>query len=150
MPAFRTLRTSKKGAEFLDYLAETGNVSRAAKASNLPRRTLYSYRATDPDFAAAWDEALEIGLDALEDEAMRRAREGVEEPVFQGGLCCGHVRRYSDLLLIFLLKSRRPHRYGGAIFRDAQALPLPLIIDSGPTGPASPSSSRPAVRGFTL
>ena len=74
---------------------------------------------------------------------MRRAREGVEEPVFQGGLCCGHVRRYSDLLLIFLLKSRRPHRYGGAIFRDAQALPLPLIIDSGPTGPASPIKQPP-------
>ena len=90
---------------------------------------MYSCRAGDRAFASAWDVSLEIGLDALEDEAIRRAREGVEEPVFQGGLRCGSVRKYSDLLLIFLLKSRRPYRDSGAICRDAQALPLPLTID---------------------
>ena len=131
MPAFCTFRTTKKKAEFLDLLAETGNVSAAALACNLPRRTLYSCRATDPDFAAAWDESLEIGLDALEDEAIRRAAVGVEEPVFQCGLKCGTTRKYSDLLLIFLLKSRRPRRYGGAV-RDAGPVLPPLTIDSDP------------------
>jgi len=143
MPAFRTLRTTQKKAAFLDLLAETGNVSSAAKACNLPRRTLYCCRATDPAFAAAWDEALEIGLDALEDEAIRRAREGVVEPVFQAGLHCGNVRKYSDLLLIFLLKSRRPHRYAGAIPRDSPAVPPPLITLSHPSGPASPIKQQP-------
>src|SRR5580700_4431629 len=33
-------------------------------------------------FSTAWDEALERGLDALEDEVMRRAKDGVAEPVY--------------------------------------------------------------------
>jgi len=142
MPASCTSCTTIKKAEFLDLLAETGNVTVAAKACNLARRTVYFCRATDPAFAAAWEESLEIGLDALEDEAIRRAREGVEEPVFQGGLRCGSVRKYSDLLLIFLLKSRRPHRYGGAVQRDALPVPVPLTIDSDPTEPASPENAQ--------
>ena len=84
-----------------------------------------------------------LGLDALEDEAIRRAREGVVEPVFQAGLHCGNVRKYSDLLLIFLLKSRRPHRYAGAIPRDSPAVPPPLITLSHPSGPASPIKQQP-------
>ena len=45
-------------------------------------------------------------------EARRRAVEGVEEPVgwFQG-TPGGTVRKYSDTLLIFLLKGARPHKY---------------------------------------
>jgi len=41
---------------------------------------VYSCRAADPAAAAAWDESLEIGLDALEDEAMRRSADGVPRP----------------------------------------------------------------------
>lgn len=47
----------------------------------------------------------------LEDEARRRAVDGVDEPVFQGGELVGHVRRYSDRLLEFLLRGRRPTVY---------------------------------------
>jgi len=130
MPPSCTSCTTKKAAAFLDHLAETGNVTSAALAANVPRRTIYFRRRIDPAFAAAWEEALEIGLDALEDEAVRRAREGYWEPVFGGGFECGRKRVYSDLLLIFLLKSGRPHRYGGAV---PEALPAPLIIDAQPT-----------------
>ncbi len=129
MPPFGTHCTTKKQAEFLDFLADTGNVSSAAKSCNIPRRTLYNCRAIDPSFAAAWDEALELGLDALEDEAMRRAREGFDVPVFNGGLRCGVVRKYSDLLLIFLLKSRRPTRYASAVIQESNPAPR-RIIDS--------------------
>lgn len=107
-----TVCTTEKKRQFLDSLCETGNVSAAAKLHGLPRRSLYAARAADPAFAADWETALEIGIDRLEDEAVRRAVEGYEEAVFQGGLCIGSMRKYSDLLLIFLLKSRRPQRYG--------------------------------------
>ena len=33
------------------------------------------------------------------------------EPVFYKGAKCGAVQKYSDLLLIFLLKARRPDMY---------------------------------------
>ncbi len=45
-------------------------------------------------------------------EAVRRAVEGTEKPVYQQGRLVGHVQEYSDTLLIFLLKGRRPEKYG--------------------------------------
>jgi len=109
----RTSRVQlKKASEFLEVLRETGgNVSRACAAIELTRTRAYEWRAADPLFAAAWDEAVETGTDELEEEARRRAFSGVDEPVFYQGEVCGEVRKYSDTLLIFLLKGRRPEKY---------------------------------------
>jgi hypothetical protein len=96
---------------FLERLAESANVTESAKAASISRRTLYNWRAADADFAKAWDEANELGTDALEDEALRRGHQGVDEPVFFRGVECGAVRRYSDTLLIFMLKARRPDKF---------------------------------------
>jgi hypothetical protein len=52
-----------------------------------------------------------MGADALEDEANRRAREGVERPVYQGGKFVGAIREFSDTLLIFLLKGLKPEKF---------------------------------------
>jgi hypothetical protein len=46
---------------------------------------------------------------------LRRARDGIEEPRFYEGAVCGHVRKYSDALLIFLLKARRPEKYSDKV-----------------------------------
>jgi hypothetical protein len=54
---------------------------------------MYKHRANSETLAAAWDDAVEAGTDALEDEAVRRAKKS------------------SDTLLIFLLKGRRPHKF---------------------------------------
>ena len=51
----------------------------------------------------------------MEREAARRAYHGVEEPVFHKGEVCGSIRKYSDTLMIFLLKARRPE-----VYRDMQ------------------------------
>lgn len=88
----RTTRTTKK-ARFLEALRRGMSVTAAAQAIGVGRRTVYDWREADPDFASAWDEAVEDGTDLLEDEAWRRAFAG------------------SDTLLIFLLKARRPHKY---------------------------------------
>jgi hypothetical protein len=102
----------KKGAEFLQVLRDTGgNVSRACMAIGQNRRRVYEWREKDPVFAQAWDEAVDSGTDELEEEARRRAFSGVDEPVFYQGEQCGEVRKYSDTLLIFLLKGRRPDKY---------------------------------------
>lgn len=81
-------------------------------------------RERDTAFAEQWDAAVEAGTDVLEDEALRRAKDGTNEPVFYQGVRCGLVRKYSDTLLIFLLKARRP-----AKFSDRQSVAL-----SGPNG----------------
>ena len=95
------------------------NVSRSCELAGLGRSTAYDRRQNDPGFASAWDAALERGLDALEDEAMRRAKDGVARFVVSSGKVVTHPETgeplveyaYSDGLTMFLLKARRPERY---------------------------------------
>jgi hypothetical protein len=104
--------TPKKRVEkFLSALAEYGNVKEAARIAIMDRRQLYRKRKNDAAFAAAWEEAEALGVSAVEDEARRRAYEGWDEPVFHKGAVCGTVRKFSDTLLIVLLKAHRPEKY---------------------------------------
>jgi len=89
----------------------TANVARACEAAGIGRTTAYEWREADEEFRRRWNKAAEIGAEALEDEAVRRAHEGWEDPVFYQGTQCATVRKYSDTLLIFLLKGRKPERY---------------------------------------
>jgi hypothetical protein len=87
------------------------NVQRACLLAGLSRRVAYAWKRADQAFAQAWNEALDRGADALEDEAVRRAHEGVLKPVFQNGAKVGEERVYSDRLLEVLLKAHRPWKY---------------------------------------
>jgi hypothetical protein len=64
--------------------------------------------AEDPEFQRLYDEAIEDAMDRLESAARKRAEFGVERPVFQHGIEVGTVIDWSDNLLMFLLKGRRP------------------------------------------
>ena len=99
-------------AAFLHALRQTGNVSAAARAAGTCRSRCYEARQRDRGFAAAWADALEEAADRLEMEAFRRAVEGVGEERFFRGDVVGTVTCYSDRLLMFLLKARRPARFG--------------------------------------
>ena len=103
--------TKQKKEQFLGVIRETANVRLAARACGMSRTNLYNERERDPDFAAAWDEAVEDAVDKLEAEAWRRALEGFEEPVFQRGEQVGTVRKYSDRLMERLLEANRPQKY---------------------------------------
>ena len=97
---------------FLAAFRETGNVRLACEAAGVGRSSHYRWLEKDPEYRAAFDVAKEDATDVLEAEAHRRAVEGIEEPVgWYKGVAGGTVRRYSDVLLIFLLKSLRPERY---------------------------------------
>lgn len=104
-------RAAAQRKAFLAALSEGLTVSGAARCAGVARGTLYYWREEDPEFAADWKSAEEAGADALEDEALRRAVSGLVEPVFYGGKEVGEVRKYSDSLLVFLLKARRPDKY---------------------------------------
>ena len=103
--------TPEKRAQFLAALADCGNVTRAAEVAGVSRVYMYQVRANDETFAQSWDEAARIGAARLEDEARRRAVEGWEEPVWYQGQHCGTVRKFSDTLLICLLKAHYPEKY---------------------------------------
>jgi hypothetical protein len=103
--------TPEKKLAFLSVLAATCNVTASAEAAGIHRKTAYEWRDEDPEFAAAWERAKDMGVEALEDEAHRRAFQGFDKPVYQGGAMVGTVREYSDTLSIFLLKAHKPTRY---------------------------------------
>ena len=107
----KATRTPPWRPVFLDLLRRMGNVSLAAKTVGHSRNAVYRARAKSETFARQWDDAIEEACDVLEAEARRRAFSGVDEPVFHKGEVVGHVRKYSDTLLIFLLKGYRPERF---------------------------------------
>lgn len=135
MPQNPTLKPGwpKWAKAFLRSLGLTGNVTRAATDAKIDRTVPYDLRDSDPDFAAAWASALEAAADLLEEEARRRAYDGVEKPVVHQGKVVTYwadksgrpvsprtkgarqiplvVRQYSDQLLVTLLKACRPAKF---------------------------------------
>ena len=101
-----------KKRAFLAAFRETGNVRMACEAANVGRSSHYRWLEADAAYGEAFELAKEDAADILEAEAKRRAVEGVEEPTgWYKGEPGGYIRRYSDTLLIFLLKGLRPEVY---------------------------------------
>ncbi len=109
-------------APFLKELRTRGNVRDACRAVRVDRHTVYYARrqalaARKPsapipnDFAAQWDDAIDEAISKLESEVYRRAVIGRRDPVYYRGKKVGHIKRYSDQLLILLLKGHRPAKY---------------------------------------
>src|SRR5262249_33563093 len=102
--------TSKIG-HVLAMLANGATFGAAAAAVGAHRRTVMKWRDNDEEFAQRWSDAVEEGIDRLEAEAIRRARDGVKRPVFYMGNIVGYIQEYSDTLLKFLLEAKRPTVY---------------------------------------
>ncbi|PCI59450.1 MAG: hypothetical protein COB37_11425 [Kordiimonadales bacterium] len=100
-----------KMATFLRAISAGKSVSEAAKGASVTRRTVYRWRVSDKGFGAKWHAASAPDGDPLEIEAMRRAIDGVDKPVYRGGSLVGHVKDYSDSMLMFLLKAKYPEKY---------------------------------------
>lgn len=115
--------------KFIAELRRRGVVLDAARAAHIDVTTAYNARRkaiqmraagasgaddgreSSMDFALRWDEAIEEAVNSLEEEVWRRGMEGVKVPVFYRGRKVGEIRRYSDRLLILLLKAHRPKKY---------------------------------------
>lgn len=84
----------------------------ACKAAGIrSRKTAYRHRERYPVFARRWDDAIEDSNDLLETEARRRAHDGVDDPVYYKDERIDVVKKYSDTLLMFLMKANRPEKY---------------------------------------
>jgi hypothetical protein len=91
--AGRHSKSKRLQEAFLATYRGMGVIGHACSALKIPRSTLQSWIAREPEFKAALELAEEDAIDRLEAEALRRAYEG------------------SDVLLIFLLKGARPNKY---------------------------------------
>ena len=93
---------------FLVFLSATGHISHAAKLAGVSRQATWVWREKDPLFSKTFAWCERMGCERLEEEARRRAFEGVVKPVFQKGVMVGYVREYSDTLAMFLLRKIDP------------------------------------------
>ncbi|MGV3511262.1 MAG: hypothetical protein ACO1OX_04575 [Novosphingobium sp.] len=112
--------TPDKQRRFIETLAATGIVSQAALSIGASLEALYKlrHRAGAEDFARAWDLAVERGYSRLEDCALERAIAGEERPVVSRGKVVATWTHHNTGLLMFLLRARRPEKYGAVRLSD--------------------------------
>jgi hypothetical protein len=106
----RSIRSPGKRKIILAAISDGLTVAEAAKCAGCSWRAIYDWRNADPTFDADFKTAYSAGTDIYEAEARRRAFEDK-----------------SDVLLIFLLKCRDPHRFNRkmlAIGGDPDAPPV--------------------------
>lgn len=125
---------SKQDA-FIAAFVVCASVTKAAAAAKIDRALHYRWLEEDAEYAKRFERARVQAGEALEDEAVRRAYEGYNEPViYQGGLCYSldqfqlddkgnrtavlkprakplTVRKYSESLMLKLLDGFLPQRY---------------------------------------
>ena len=101
-------------AAFLATFEQSANVTQACRAANISREMIYTWLEHDAEFSILYHQAEQIANDAIRAEIHRRGGPtGYDEQVIVGGKV-QTVHKYSDVLLIFLAKSRMPE------FREKQ------------------------------
>lgn len=139
MAAAKKRRGLPKRPAFLSAYVRTASITKAARAARIERQLHYRWLDEDPDypkqFAAAQREAAQL----LEDEAIRRAHEGIVKPLTYKGQFSYKtrpkrnadgsivqengktvyeeygaplaIREYSDGMMMFLLRGFMPAKY---------------------------------------
>lgn len=110
--AFLALRPWQK--TFIAALRLKGNKSLALRAAKISYPILKKAREADVAFDALCEHAMEFNDDMVEGRAYQLGVEGYMEPVFQGGMCVGYKRVFSERLLEIMLKARKPGKFDTA------------------------------------
>ncbi len=121
MPRNGPTKTNQKRPKFgdkqkvwiVELLIDTGGSYKdVAKAVGTTVQTILNHRKLDPDFDKACEEAYELSTITLEAAAIERAVHGVVTiTADKDGNVIKEETRYSDTLLIFLMKARHPEKY---------------------------------------
>ena len=111
VPRLRARRngwTEGKQRGFIAALARCGSVAAAARVVGMTARS--AYRLIDAPgaaaFAAAWDEAIDLGLSRLRLDSLQRSLEGDYVPIYRRGKLVRVEHRRNDKLAIALLSGR--------------------------------------------
>lgn len=106
--------TPERQQRFIEALADKGSIAAACKAVDMSTEGAYHLRRQKgaEEFRAAWEKAINLGVQRLEDVAMDRALNGVDEPVYSYGELVGVRKKVNDRLLMFMLRNRAPERFG--------------------------------------
>jgi hypothetical protein len=99
-----------KARAFLGAFKVSGCITLAAAAVPMDK-TLHYRWLKNRNYAADFARAEIEFSDVLEACAIGRAKDGVLEAVFYQGAPCGAIRKYSDGLMLALLKRYKPAQY---------------------------------------
>ena len=126
---------------FLEAVARGMGMTHACDHVGIDSSSATGLRKRNAEFRRRWNEAADIGTRLLEQEAQRRAYHGTEDPILdRHGNRIGTRSHYSDGLMMFLLKGRRPEKYrdhydGGP--RTPTTLNVQIVtVDAGTEQPA--------------
>src|SRR5260370_33284515 len=108
------LETSSQD-RFLGAFAACGSIARAARWAKVSREMHNMWLWTDPMYKKRLKE---VQKQIAEDEAVRRAYEGVRVPVWYKGKIVAYKIKYSDSLLISLLQAYNPEKFGNRREKD--------------------------------
>ena len=135
----RTRRDSSWKKPFLKTLAQSMNVMLSCKAAAVTRASAYAERHRSTVFRKQWDQAIKEALELLEASAWQRASRGIMEPIWMKDedgkpVKVDQVPKYSDVLLMFLLKAHNPAKYRET-FRQEISGPegAPIEVTQTPT-----------------
>lgn len=118
---------------FLAAIRIVPSVTIAARVAKVSRSAHYRALERDPVYHQAFDEAYRIGVEALEDEVVRRAQRGVKRLKFYHGspvtmrkdpndpaspLVYVYETEYSDSMALALLKAKKPAEYKDRVEHD--------------------------------
>ena len=84
--------------------------------AQITRDKAYEWRSKDKAFAKQWERALQAGVDALENEVMQRAKNGVHKGVWMKDHN-GRIKKvetlteYPETVAMFLLKAHKSKVY---------------------------------------
>lgn len=124
----RRARDRARIRKLLDALAEGHTIAESCRVAGIAFGTLKTWRRNDPIINEKVQEAYDIGTDAYRQEVRRRALEGWLEPVFYKGQEQGHVRKFSDTLLMFETKRRDPDYRDSVAVKHSGTIDLPKVI----------------------
>lgn len=103
--------TARQWDILFQAISEGKSVKTAAQLARVCREHVFAKRANDPDFRARFEAAYEKSTEGLEEEAFRRAMEGVKRPIVSHGKIVGWALEPSDALMALLLRARKPAVY---------------------------------------
>jgi hypothetical protein len=108
--------SSRHQKRFLAAFSACASVIQAARWAKINRQCHYNWLREDPTYPQRFKDATEAASRTLEDEAVRRAHEGLRKPVRYKGKIVGYETEFSDSLLIEVLRAN------SAKFRPAQRI----------------------------
>jgi len=118
--------TVERQEKFLKALAACGCITDACRAVGMSRESAHNLY-NDPraeGFRRGFDAALDCSMPVIESGAWERVVKGVARPIFYQGEQVGEYRHFDTRLTMFLLRYRRPHRYGAHLDRLPPPPPL--------------------------